>query len=383
MHYLVQCCLLIQYLARNIIVTTLLLTVFTVVEKLSIPVTTSKKNSLADSICLAIDAMGGDFGPRATVPAVVSFLRQYRRVRAIVFGDQAQIDPLLNEALPDHNTDISSRFCVRHFPQMVEMDEKPSSAIRNKRDSSLWHALGAVADGEADACVSAGNTGALMGMSMIRIKTFDGISRPAICTLLPTVNGQAYMLDVGANIDCSPSQLHQFARMASKLVSVVESIPFPTVGLLNVGSEESKGGENLEECAKLLTADNNINYHGFIEGDDVYLGKTDVIVTDGFTGNVVLKASEGMAKMMAHRLTKAFQRNLATKFIGVLSLPVLRSFKRDVDPDRYNGASLLGLRGIVVKSHGSADKDGFEFAIKFAMNETRENLPKQIQEALL
>jgi len=326
--------------------------------------------------------MGGDFGPRVTVPAVVSFLRQYKHLRAILFGDQAQINPFLKEALLKDANDISSRLSVRHFSQVVDMDEKPSSAIRNKRDSSLWHALGAVADGEADACVSAGNTGALMGMSMLRIKTFDGVSRPAICTVLPTVSGQAYMLDVGANIECSPVQLHQFARMASKLVSVVESIKSPTIGLLNVGSEDSKGGDALEECAERLKADNTLNYYGYVEGDDIYLGKTDVIVTDGFTGNVVLKASEGLVRMVADRLSSGFRRNLAAKIVGFLSLPILKSFKRSLDPDRYNGASLLGLRGVVVKSHGSADKSSFEFALQFAMNEAKEDLPSQIQEAL-
>jgi glycerol-3-phosphate acyltransferase PlsX len=326
--------------------------------------------------------MGGDLGPRATVPAVVSFLGQYTQARAILFGDQAQIDPFLKETLLKDANDISSRLSVRHFSQVVDMDEKPSSAIRNKRDSSLWHALGAVADGDADACVSAGNTGALMGMSMLRIKTFDGVSRPAICTVLPTVTGQAYMLDVGANIECSPAQLHQFARMASKLVSVVESIKSPTIGLLNVGSEDSKGGEALEECAELLKADDTLNYYGYVEGDDIFLGKTDVIVTDGFTGNVVLKASEGLVRMVAGRLSSGFSRNLAAKIVGFLSLPVLKSFKRSLDPDRYNGASLLGLRGVVVKSHGSADKSSFEFALQFAMNEAKENLPSKIQEAL-
>lgn len=338
--------------------------------------------------------MGGDFGPRITVPATLNILRQYSFLQAVLLGDESQIQPYLTNTsdIPAH------QYRIQHCSESVSMDEKPSSAVRHKRDSSLWQALKLVADGEADACVSAGNTGALMAMSLLQLRTLPGISRPAICTKVPTVfankrpiatnkepaaEGYIHLLDLGANVVCSAEQLHQFAIMASQTVSVTTGNHQPTVGLLNIGVEEIKGRHEILDAAELLKADSDIHFVGFVEGDDIFTGVADIIVCDGFSGNVVLKASEGVATMLKGFLTQALSQNLWTKIAALLARSALRALKQRVDPSEYNGASLLGLRGVVVKSHGGASLKGFSRALMVAVNEAQCDLPTLIEQRLI
>jgi glycerol-3-phosphate acyltransferase PlsX len=257
------------------------------------------------------------------------------------------------------------------------MDELPSKALRNKKDSSMRVAIDLVKAGEANACVSAGNTGALMATSRFVLKMLPNVDRPAIITALPSIEGQTYMLDLGANVDCAAEHLFQFAVMGSELVSVVEDLPTPRIGLLNIGQEEIKGNEQVKRAHELLAA-SSLNYVGYVEGDDIYKGGTDVIVSDGFVGNVALKSSEGVAKMISHFMKQAFRKNLLTKVAGLIALPVLRSFRHRIDPRRYNGASLLGLRGVVIKSHGGADELAFANAISIARKEALKDVPSRI-----
>ncbi|UTW45824.1 phosphate acyltransferase PlsX [bacterium SCSIO 12696] len=332
---------------------------------------------MTDSICLAIDAMGGDFGPRITVPAAVDFLKAHPAVSASLFGDQQQISYLLDSLLAP-----VERLTVVHCEQVVDNDEKPSQALRQKRDSSMWQAIHAVSQGEASASVSAGNTGALMAMGLIQLRLFPGVERPAICATLPAQLRNSYLLDAGANLDCSPEQLHQFASMASCLVRTIGGVGNPTVGLLNVGSEDQKGAQCVRDAAELIAADDSLNYQGFVEGDDVYRGTTDIVVCDGFNGNVALKAGEGVARMIAERLKDSFMRTWYTRLVGALAKPILLHFRSSIDPAEYNGASLLGLRGVVVKSHGSACRQGFRRALEVALEEATAGLPKQIEQAM-
>jgi glycerol-3-phosphate acyltransferase PlsX len=265
-----------------------------------------------------------------------------------------------------------------HASQRVEMDELPSKALRNKKDSSMRIAIDLVKEGVAHACVSAGNTGALMATSRFVLKMLPNVDRPAIITALPSIEGQTYMLDLGANVDCAAEHLFQFAVMGSELVSVVEDMPSPRIGLLNIGQEEIKGNEQVKRAHELLAA-SSLNYVGYVEGDDIYKGGTDVIVSDGFVGNVALKSSEGVAKMISHFMKQAFKRNFFTKLAGLIALPVLRSFRHRIDPRRYNGASLLGLRGVVIKSHGGADELAFANAISIARKEALKDVPSRIE----
>jgi glycerol-3-phosphate acyltransferase PlsX len=261
------------------------------------------------------------------------------------------------------------------------MDEAPASAMRGKKDSSMRVAINLVEQGEAAACVSAGNTGALMAISRFVLGMLPGIDRPAIATLLPTLKGHTYILDLGANVNCEPEHLLQFGIMCSELVSSVEGKSRPTVGLLNIGAEDIKGNELVKRAAELMRA-SDLNFHGYVEGDDIYKGTTDVVVCDGFVGNVALKTSEGLAQMLATYLREEFGRNVLTRLAGLAALPVINAFKRRVDHRRYNGASLLGLRGIVVKSHGSADAFAFEFAIRRALEEARTGVLAHITERM-
>lgn len=327
--------------------------------------------------------MGGDSGPRVTVPAAVDFLRRHADVRIIFFGDESVIRKQLSTLkLVAAAKPVLDRISVHHCDQVVSADDKPSIALRRKRESSMWLAVNEVASGDAHACVSAGNTGALMAIGLSALGLFDGIDRPAICTAVPSLGKRSYLLDAGANLDCSPEQLHQFATMATCLVRAVEGKESPAIGLLNVGSEELKGGRELQETARLLEADGALNYFGFVEGDDIYLGTTDVVVCDGFSGNVAIKSGEGVAKMIALRLQKAFSRSLGAKIAGVISRGVLRAFQRRIDPAGYNGASFLGLRGVVVKSHGSANQRSFTCALEVALGEARARLPSLIEKSL-
>jgi glycerol-3-phosphate acyltransferase PlsX len=272
-----------------------------------------------------------------------------------------------------------SRLTVVAATQLVAMDEDVRTAIRTKKDSSMRIAIDLVKEGRAQACVSAGNTGALMGTAKFVLKTLEGIDRPAICAVLPTRKGQVYALDLGANADCTPEHLVQFAIMGSTLVKAVEGKQNPTVGLLNIGSEEIKGNEVVKKAGELLRAA-PVNFYGNVEGDDIYEGTTDVVVCDGFAGNVALKTSEGLARMLGDFLKEEYTRGVLSRIAAVISYPVIRRFRRRVDHRRYNGAALLGLRGIVVKSHGSADRLAFATALARADSEASHGLLERIGE---
>jgi len=261
------------------------------------------------------------------------------------------------------------------------MDDTPAYALRKKKDSSMRVAINLVSDGEADACISAGNTGALMATARFVLKTIPGIERPAICASLPKLHGHTHMLDLGANIDSPSEILFQFGIMGNLLISCLGGPPNPSVGLLNIGVEEMKGSDTIRAAAELFRA-SNLNYKGFVEPDEIYIGDTDLIVCDGFVGNIALKASEGVAQMIMGTLKEEFNRNMATRAAGMVARPVLSAIKSRLDHRIYNGASLLGLRGTVVKSHGGMDSLGFQHAIEVALEEARENLVTQIENAL-
>ncbi len=328
-------------------------------------------------VTVAIDCMGGDHGVRVTVPAAVEWSRRDAGCSFVLVGLQEQILAELQRA----GTVPGDRLRVHHASEVVGMDEPPANALRGKKDSSMRVAIDLVKSGEAQACVSAGNTGALMAISRFVLKTLPGIDRPAIATMLPTLKGHTHILDLGANVDCTAEHLLQFGIMGAELVASVEHKPRPTVGLLNIGEEDIKGNEVVKEAALLLRA-SGLNFHGNVEGDDIYKGTTDVVVCDGFVGNVALKTSEGLAQMLATYLREEFRKNLFTKMLGLVAMPVIKAFKDRVDHRRYNGASLLGLRGVVIKSHGSADAFAFGFAIEHAVNEVRTGVLAHISERM-
>ena len=326
---------------------------------------------------IAIDAMGGDVGLDVTVPAAIDILKKYGRLNIVLVGDETAIQKRL-ESCPDA---VRQQITVHHASQLVGMDEKPASALRGKKDSSMRVAINLVKSGDADACISAGNTGALMATARFVLKTLPGIDRPAICSAIPTQTGHTHMLDLGANVDLSAQHLLEFAVMGSVLTSAVDNIEKPSIGLLNIGQEAMKGNEQVQQAAILL-ANSSLNYYGFIEGDDINKGVVDVVVADGFVGNISLKTTEGVAKMIVYYIKREFNRNLLTKIAGLIAMPVLNAFKNKVDPRKYNGASLVGLKGIVVKSHGSADVFSFSNAIKVAMLEVENKVPQRISKVL-
>ena len=324
-------------------------------------------------ITIALDAMGGDHGPGVTVPAALAALDQEPGIKLILVGQRETLAAELKRL----NASESDRLSIHHASEVVTMDEPPAEALRRKRDSSMRVAINLVKDGSAHAAVSAGNTGALMATARFVLKTLPGIDRPAIVTTLPTARGHVHVLDLGANVDCTADQLMQFAVMGSVLVSAVEGKHEPRVGLLNIGAEDIKGNEIVKQTHERLRA-SKLNYTGFVEGDGIYLGDADVIVCDGFVGNVALKTSEGLAKMIAQFMREEFSRNPLTKLAGLIAMPVMRAFRRRVDPRRYNGATLIGLRGTVIKSHGGADRLGFRQAIFEAVAEARQDVPSRI-----
>lgn len=326
---------------------------------------------------ISLDAMGGDFGPEVIVPAALNALKKHDDLNLILVGDQATIEDQLEQA----SSSQSDRLKIHHATQVVEMSEPPAQALRSKKDSSMRVAINLVKDGQAQACVSAGNTGALMATARYVLHTLAGIDRPAIITTLPSLNGHTHMLDLGANVDCKAENLFQFAVMGSVLASAVDDIASPRVGLLNVGSEAIKGNDQVKE-ANILLQNSELNYIGYVEGDDIFCGEVDVISCDGFVGNVSLKTSEGVAKLISSYAKKSFTKNLFTKFIALLATPVLNEFKNSIDPRRYNGASLLGLKGIVIKSHGGADVFSFEHAISIAYIEAKTSVPTLIDKQL-
>jgi len=321
--------------------------------------------------------MGGDHGPSVTVPAAIDFISRHREDRVILVGLSAAIDAELRQVGPD----LRARVKVVHASEVVEMDDAPAVALRSKKDSSIRVAVELVKSGEAQAFVSAGNTGALMAISRFVLKTLPGIDRPAIVSVLPSMKGSTYMLDLGANVDCGPEHLLQFAVMGSILAAAVEHKERPTVGLLNIGEEAIKGNEVVKKASELLR-ESGLNFIGNVEGDDIYKGKSDVIVCDGFVGNVALKTSEGLAQMLGTFLREEFTRNWMTRVAALISAPVLSAFKRRVDHRRYNGATLIGLRGVVVKSHGSADRFSFARAIERATEEARNEVVSRIAQRL-
>lgn len=330
------------------------------------------------AIVLAIDAMGGDHGVHITVPACLRFLSETSDVNLILVGDSESI----NKQLGANLAKFANRIEVIHSTQVVGMDEAPQVAMRSKRDSSMRLAINTVKETKADAIVSAGNTGALMAIARYVLRTMDGIDRPAIAKLLPTVKGEVCMLDLGANVECAPEHLLQFGVMGAQLMRGVTGREAPSVGVLNIGIEDIKGNETVKKAAELLKK-TNLNFYGNVEGDDIFKGVVDVVVTDGFTGNVALKTTEGVAKMIAFFLKEEFTRSILAKFIALCSYPVLRKIKQRVDPSKYNGAVLLGLNGLVIKSHGGADSNGFYYALVQAHHEVKAGVIGLLREYLV
>ena len=330
-------------------------------------------------ITVAIDCMGGDHGPHVTVPAALALQREHADVAVILVGRREALEAELARC----GALAGPRMRVHHAGEVVTMDEPPAQALRYKKDSSMRVAVNLVKSGAAHACVSAGNTGALMATSRYVLKTLPGIDRPAIATVLPNMRGGGtYVLDLGANVDCTPEQLMQFGVMGAMLVAALEHRERPTVGLLNIGVEDIKGNETVKLAGELLR-DSGLNFHGNVEGDDIFKGTTDVVVCDGFVGNSVLKASEGVVHMIVAFLRQEFSRNAFRRLAAIVSLPVLKALRRRMDPARYNGASLLGLRGVVIKSHGSADAYSFGKALERAVEEVRNDVIQRIAQRML
>jgi glycerol-3-phosphate acyltransferase PlsX len=298
-------------------------------------------------------------------------------LKLILVGDEAILNELVTQAVAD----FKDRLKIQHASQQVDMDEKPQTALRGKKDSSMRIAINLVRDGQADACVSAGNTGALMAIARFVLKMIPGIDRPAIISTLPSVFGHTHILDLGANVDCTAEHLYQFAIMGGEVVKAVEKIAAPKIGLLNIGEEDMKGNEQVKAAAKLLE-NSSLNYMGYVEGNSINAGsvKVDLIVTDGFVGNVALKSIEGAAKMIATKLKDAFSSNIFTRLAGIAAYPVLKMFKQSIDPRMYNGASFIGLRGLVIKSHGGADELAFQTAIHLAEVEIEQDVTRKISE---
>ncbi|MFT3803390.1 MAG: phosphate acyltransferase PlsX [Burkholderiaceae bacterium] len=329
------------------------------------------------SVRLAVDCMGGDHGLPVTVPAALSFLQSHPDHRLLLVGRE----PEVAAALARHRHDPAA-VEIRHAPEVVDMDEGPAQALRSKRQSSMRIAVELVKAGEADAAISAGNTGALMAISRFVLKMLEGIERPAIAFQVPNQKGgTTTVLDLGANVDCEPQHFLQFAIMGAALVTALDGKASPSIGLLNIGEEAIKGNETVKQAAELLRA-SGLNFYGNVEGDDIYGGASDVVVCDGFVGNVMLKTSEGVAKMLGAFIREEFERNWMTRLMAVAAYPVLRRFKNRVDPGRYNGGGLVGLRGVVIKSHGSATAAAFEAAMRRASDAARNQLVQRIADAL-
>ena len=325
--------------------------------------------------------MGGDHGLGVTIPAALEFLHRHPTASVLLVGREPEIQAALSQN--PRSRDLHTRISVQHTDEVVAMDDPPAVALKGKRRSSMRLAIEAVAQGDAHAAVSAGNTGALMAISRYVLKTLSGIDRPAIAASLPNSTGGATLvLDLGANVDCSAEHLVQFAMMGSALVTSLGGQARPSIGLLNVGEEIIKGNETVKQAGELLRA-TSMNFIGNVEGNDIFKGTVDVIVCDGFVGNVALKTSEGLAQMMGSFLKKEFTQNWATRLLALAARPLLKRFARRVDHRRYNGAALLGLRGIVFKSHGSADAYAFRHALERAADAASRGLNQRISQALL
>ena len=329
---------------------------------------------MTGSITIALDVMSGDNGPAPAILGSIKALQNIDDLRVDLVGDQE----IINQTLESIDISLRERITIIHTKEFIKMDEDILSAIRNKKQSSMRLSINRVKNNEAHACVSAGNTGALMSLSKIILKTIDGIDRPAICTSLPTKKKFMQVLDLGANIECNAQNLYQFAVMGSSVVKSLEISDNPRVGLLNIGAEEFKGRDEIKVAADLLNK-SNINYVGFVEGNGMFSGDYDVIVTDGFTGNIALKSIEGVAGMIKHFIKSEYNKNLYNKLSAIVSLPVMKGVKKKMDPRVYNGASFLGLNGIVIKSHGSADDFSYSNAIQTAYYESKNNLLANIK----
>lgn len=326
--------------------------------------------------------MGGDHGISVTIPASVAFVNSQTDAELVLVGNEE----LIRAELAKHKAADHPRLSVRNATEIVAMDDSVEIALRRKRDSSMRVAIGLVRDGQAQACVSAGNTGALMAISRYLLKTLPGVDRPAICTILPNQkNGPTYMLDLGANVDCEPDHLRQFARMASALVAAVEGKPKPTVGLLNVGTEEIKGNDVVKRASELLHDDHAkgvLNYYGNVEGNDIFEGTTDIVVCDGFVGNISLKTAEGLGRFFRVVLRSEFKSGFLNMLGAVLARGALKAVSSRLNPSRFNGASLLGLRGLVFKSHGSADTYAYECAIQRAYDAVKRDVLQRISDTM-
>ncbi len=326
---------------------------------------------------IALDVMSGDHGPAVVLPAAEIILQEHAGLSLLLVGDEAVVGAQVKA--------LSARFPGRvefiHAEQVVGMDELPSRALRGKKRSSMRLAINAVKDGAAQACVSAGNTGALMATARFVLKTLPGIDRPAIISRIPAVDGYTHMLDLGANVECTAEHLVQFAVMGDVVAHAVHGLESPRVALLNIGEEEIKGNDAIREAGQRLTA-SDLNYIGYVEGTDVFLGDVDVVVCDGFSGNIALKSSEGVAKLIGMFLREEFSRNALTKLSALAAAPVLKSFARRINPGNYNGASFVGLQGTVIKSHGSADAPAFANAIRIAIVEIEYDVPRKIESLL-
>ena len=329
------------------------------------------------TITIAIDAHGGDHGVSVTVPAALSAIDTHSDLSIILVGQQQA----LADQLAVNNSRHTDRVSIHNATQIVGMDESPASAMRGKKDSSMRVAINLVKEGRADACISAGNTGALMATARFVLKTLPGISRPAIITAIPTMHGHVHLLDLGANVDSPAEVLQQFGIMGSILVQSVEGIAAPKIGLLNIGHEDLKGNETVKAAAELLKS-SPINYVGFIEGNDIFTRDLDVVVCDGFVGNVALKTIEGLAQMITSMMKEEFNRSFLTKLAGLFAMPVIKALRRRLDNRRYNGATLLGLGGIVIKSHGSADVYAYSQAISEGYREAEHRITNEITKVL-
>ena len=330
--------------------------------------------------------MGGDHGPGVTVAAALSFLAAEPNAELVLVGNESIIGAELKKQRSSAQCEEHKRLRIVHATEVVTMDDSLEVALRRKKDSSMRVAIRLVKDGEAQACVSAGNTGALMAVSRYLLKTIPGVHRPAICAIIPNQRGcPTYMLDLGANVDCEPQHLHQFALMGSVLVTAMEGIERPTIGLLNVGEEDIKGNDCVKRTASLLRADHQrgiLNFYGNVEGNNIFEGTTDIVVCDGFVGNVTLKASEGLGRFIKTVLAAELKSSPLNMLGALLARGALKAISRRINPSRYNGASLLGLRGLVFKSHGSADKYGYEWAIRRAYDAANNDVLSRISQTI-
>jgi glycerol-3-phosphate acyltransferase PlsX len=326
------------------------------------------------ALTVSIDAMGGDAGPAVVVSALLKTIQRHSAVNFILHGDEAELNPLVAR-----QPRLAGRVTVRHAPGRVSMEDKPSHVLRRGKDTSMWHTINCVKEGDADVAVSAGNTGALMAVSMFGLGIIEGISRPAIAVIWPTLKGQTIVLDVGANVGATDEMLVDFAVMGEAFAHAIFGLANPTVGILNVGAEEQKGNESVRGAAQILRNSNlPMDFHGFVEGDDIAKGTVDVVVTDGFTGNIALKTAEGTARLVGAYLRSALKRSFMSKLGAVIASGALQTLRRKLDPRAQNGGVFLGLNGIVVKSHGSADAVGFASALDMAIDMARADINARI-----